>query len=459
MQTILSSSPPFRNVHIALYAVIFFFSAQNIAFGYSSVPYPPEALTGNHTVGQTASCPLPSGSSGSAGSVFYSSGDSFSAISVTVEKRGNPAARSFVLRIFPSTGATTTSPLSGIIASSSPLLGSAMFDNRYATSSADQQYSVFSFPSTVTLPAGFYFIEMRPADGGADVTNYVTWRRISNATTTADHETDFSIRLNNDCSYTNGQLFQNEDIFFTGTTTPVDTNPAEITSISPEYGSTTGSVQLTLSLSFYNNGQYNAAGFRIGNYAPDGYLWLISTTIPATSGFNAVTFPTQTTATGTWQGFAFLQGTGVPDIVENVLFEVVDTGDNFFGAPLPKISASSTAEVQTMCAGASGILGILCKIPDLIQEVIVRAFTPKLSDFQPFIDFKDKIAHKPPFGYITVALDQMQGITASSTPAFTLASEINIQSNVFSPLRDGLSWLLYACGGIWLFGRIRHVEL
>jgi hypothetical protein len=70
------------------------------------------------------------------------------------------------------------------------------------------------------------------------------------------------------------------------------------------------------------------------------------------------------------------------------------------------------------------------------------------------------ISSKPPLGYfdaITIALDNINGGT--STISLMSASNTAAFSGVFTPLKTGLTWILWFLFGFWIFHRIRLMTI
>jgi hypothetical protein len=246
---------------------------------------------------------------------------------------------------------------------------------------------------------------------------------------------------------------------YTGSSAPetLAVQPAKIISISPEYGSTTASTTTNLLMTFHNDGQYNSASVQLSNYDPDGFGFLYSTATPSVVGTTTIDFGSFNLVPGYWVGsFNLLSDTsGTLSFPASFVASSSRTTDAWYD----KISASSTAEIQSYCAGKSGIDAILCKIPDAIISGISFLLKPSDNTFDRFKSLKTSIENKPPFGYISVSLDVIDGLTASSTGIFALQQEGNITTTIFDPIKSGLSMILYVFWAFVMFHRVRHIDI
>ncbi len=103
-----------------------------------------------------------------------------------------------------------------------------------------------------------------------------------------------------------------------------------------------------------------------------------------------------------------------------------------------------------------------CSITNLsgcFQNALVFAFVPAESSFDRFITLKDQLVNKPPFGYFALLASGLSGLNSTSTPAFALATEDNIVTTIFDPIKTGLSWLLWVFFGVWLYKRVIAIAL
>ena len=98
-------------------------------------------------------------------------------------------------------------------------------------------------------------------------------------------------------------------------------------------------------------------------------------------------------------------------------------------------------------------------ITGCFQNALVFAFVPSESVFNGFLALKDEIQNKPPFGYIAILITAFNDVSSETSPAFTLASENNITDSIFTPIKTGLAWILWFAFGIWLYKRVRSIDI
>jgi hypothetical protein len=129
-----------------------------------------------------------------------------------------------------------------------------------------------------------------------------------------------------------------------------------------------------------------------------------------------------------------------------------DNGSFYFYIDGDTTNASSTLQqigsiTAEQCNDWGTIGGAFCK-------VLVALFLPSQTNLEQFSSLKDSLLLKPPFGYWTSIKTALNGLNASSSPAFSLASVSAVSDNIFNPLKTGLSWILWILFGLWVIRRI-----
>lgn len=94
-----------------------------------------------------------------------------------------------------------------------------------------------------------------------------------------------------------------------------------------------------------------------------------------------------------------------------------------------------------------------------VRSALAWAFIPPANTFDNFIDLKETLSAKPPFGYISGVYSVLGDFNDSETPAFTLESVGPINDLIFSPIRTALVWLLYFVFAFMLFKRFRDLQI
>ena len=85
-------------------------------------------------------------------------------------------------------------------------------------------------------------------------------------------------------------------------------------------------------------------------------------------------------------------------------------------------------------------------------------FVPDPSNLNQFSDLADGIKYKPPIGYF-YALQTAFTSLATSTTSTSFISLGALKDNIIDPIRSAFIWLLWLTFGMWLFNRIRHLEI
>lgn len=128
------------------------------------------------------------------------------------------------------------------------------------------------------------------------------------------------------------------------------------------------------------------------------------------------------------------QGESIPTFTTN-------TSHNFF------------AQVADNCNNVDGI------VASGICNSVAFLFMPDESILNKYAVLKDQIAAKPPFGYITVYTNTMNGFTSSTTATSTVDMSNLSQMSFFDTIRTALSWLVYLVFGLWVFHRLKDFSL
>jgi len=87
------------------------------------------------------------------------------------------------------------------------------------------------------------------------------------------------------------------------------------------------------------------------------------------------------------------------------------------------------------------------------------AFTIPPSTWQKFIDLKNIIETKPPFGYGTQAYNALLGIDGTAEANFEIQQSEPINDLIFTPIRTAMSWFLYFIFLVALVKRFMHIQI
>ena len=103
-----------------------------------------------------------------------------------------------------------------------------------------------------------------------------------------------------------------------------------------------------------------------------------------------------------------------------------------------------------------------CSITNIIgciKNAIVWSFWPTKASFTQFYAFQDNLRTKAPTGYFYVVRDNLLGLSTTTTPTFNIVLPVWLKNQLFNPIDlavAGLLWFYYA---IFLYKRIKHIEL
>ncbi|MFA5299940.1 MAG: hypothetical protein WC389_17275 [Lutibacter sp.] len=104
-----------------------------------------------------------------------------------------------------------------------------------------------------------------------------------------------------------------------------------------------------------------------------------------------------------------------------------------------------------------------CGITDLtgcFKNALVWAFYPNMDLIKSQIsNLKGSIQNKPPFGYFTILQTSMNNLNASGTAIFNIIIPDFIRTSIFDPLKTALIAIFWFVGGVWLYNRMKHIQL
>jgi hypothetical protein len=139
------------------------------------------------------------------------------------------------------------------------------------------------------------------------------------------------------------------------------------------------------------------------------------------------------------------------DIVQ---FGTVGSTTRYTGSAIDSTTApnsTSTDQVIT-CDETDGLFAnSLCNLG-------VYLFQPEAGAFDNYKGLWETISKKPPFGYFTAIQGSFNSLNAS-TSAYTIEDTTAINGSIFTPLKNGVAFLLWFAFGMWIFNRFRHITL
>jgi len=94
-----------------------------------------------------------------------------------------------------------------------------------------------------------------------------------------------------------------------------------------------------------------------------------------------------------------------------------------------------------------------------IRNGLKWAFFVPAGSFDDFLILKSTIENKPPFGYLTSAINSLLGLNNTTTGAFTLQQVTPITDTIFTPIKNGLSWFFYFLFIFALIKRFKDIQI
>jgi len=76
-----------------------------------------------------------------------------------------------------------------------------------------------------------------------------------------------------------------------------------------------------------------------------------------------------------------------------------------------------------------------------------------------FGNLYNSIRYKPPFGYVVVTLEQINGIATTSTSTLSIATATPIMDNIINPLKTGVAGILWALFAFAYFKRLADLDI
>lgn len=226
-----------------------------------------------------------------------------------------------------------------------------------------------------------------------------------------------------------------------------------ITSVVPANGDTTATTTVALSFNYFLDSSSQPAGIngikvqleRVDEIGADSYTFsspvydLLSSeshtfTLPTGSLWDMHFFFERDPATYFLSEIGCIAGSGCPAI----RFSVVDTADTIAG---DKVTCSIT------------------DIAGCLQSALMYLFKPSSGDFSQFSTLWDMVKNKPPFGYITGFNSALLGLADTGTPAFTLEQMPILMTDIFTPFRTGLMWVMWVIFAFVFINRVKDLHI
>lgn len=116
-------------------------------------------------------------------------------------------------------------------------------------------------------------------------------------------------------------------------------------------------------------------------------------------------------------------------------------------------TSTSTVDIlETTCDTTSNLFtNSLCKLGLFL-------FVPSESVLSQFDNLQDDLKNKPPFGFLTAIISELQNLE-NATATIAIPDLSDLQDDFLSPLKIGISTLLFFLLGFWFFNRFRNFEI
>jgi len=129
------------------------------------------------------------------------------------------------------------------------------------------------------------------------------------------------------------------------------------------------------------------------------------------------------------------------------------SGLNYSSAIIGRALGTEPSTLNLYNASSTVVVCDTFDVGCYFSSALSWAFVLPDGAFDPFIQLKDDLKDHAPWGYFTSAYSAINNLSATGTPAFTLATSSPITTYVFNPIRTGINWLLLLGGVFWLYKR------
>jgi hypothetical protein len=226
----------------------------------------------------------------------------------------------------------------------------------------------------------------------------------------------------------------------------------------PTFATTTASTTVEIEIQFFSQAGFDFVelppqkyGFDIIDAVTNELYYSFSQSLPANTNFNTVYSSTTIQVEGSKILTAYIKNSlnnldlAVP---QSVFYNVATntylaaTGLEYPGAPGGNLSQNNCALFDVGCQ---------------FQRALIFLFVPTTS-LNKFRDLWTTLISVPPFGYVTVTINQLKGVNASTTPAWNMPA-IPFNDAIFSPFRLALAGILWGLFAFAFYRRLKNIEL
>lgn len=232
-----------------------------------------------------------------------------------------------------------------------------------------------------------------------------------------------------------------------------NTEQLNTTILKPLDGETTVTTTIDVDIGYINDG---GIADQLVYIIYNRYLVLSAVSfaeIPITAT-NTIYTATTSLDAGIYRIESYLKNSFSGDIyypLDSVDFTVVES-------QLPEIIILDPADYETI-AGLATTTCTITNISGCFQTALIFTFYPSENSLLRFSDLKTQMENKPPFGYFGVLSSALSALNNTDSAIFVLETEGNIQTNIFDPLKTGMTWLLWFVFGFWLYKRVISIQI
>lgn len=128
---------------------------------------------------------------------------------------------------------------------------------------------------------------------------------------------------------------------------------------------------------------------------------------------------------------------------------------NFTSSTTGSVSLTNIDQVLNYQEQECSIINII----GCIKNAFVWALWPTKGSFTQFYVFQDILKTKAPTAYFYVVRDNLLGLNTTSTPTFGIVIPVWLKNTFFTPIDISIASLLWFYYAIFLYKRIKHIQL
>lgn len=166
-------------------------------------------------------------------------------------------------------------------------------------------------------------------------------------------------------------------------------------------------------------------------------------------------------------GLGFFETIATSSLISfTITGEIPYSGGNYgtyYPTSTPTSTATSSEWVITCDPNDPLFTRSICQISKWVLDGIVGIlkflFIPSSESLSNFVGLGDIIKNKAPIGYFYSIKSALNNVAATSSLAFDLATSTAALAPVLTPIKTGITFILWFVFCFWIFNRIRKLEL